>query len=108
MTTTAPVSTVQMVDLRGQYQRLQPEIDEAIQTCLEQADFINGASVRQFQQALADYLGAKQVITCANGTDALQLALMALNLQPGDEVVVPAFTYVAAAEAVALLGLTPV
>lgn len=99
---------IQMVDLRSQYLRLQTEIDAVISRCLLDTDFINGSYVKQFQQDLAEFMDVERVITCANGTDALQLALMGLGLRPGDEVIVPAFTYVAAAEAVALLGLTPV
>ncbi|GAA4400276.1 DegT/DnrJ/EryC1/StrS family aminotransferase [Nibrella viscosa] len=102
------IASIRMVDLHGQYQRLKADIDAAIQQCLDQTDFINGAYVRQFQRDLATYLQAEQVITCGNGTDALQLAFMALDLQPGDEVIVPAFNYVATAEVLTLLGLTPV
>ncbi|RRB12969.1 DegT/DnrJ/EryC1/StrS family aminotransferase [Larkinella knui] len=97
-----------MVDLKNQYLRLKTDIDEAIQHCLESADFINGHSVREFQRDLAAFLWANRVITCASGTDALQIALMGLGLKPGDDVIVPAFTDVAAVEAIALLGLTPV
>ncbi|MGA0557732.1 DegT/DnrJ/EryC1/StrS family aminotransferase [Larkinella sp. VNQ87] len=102
------VENIQMVDLKTQYQRLKPEIDAAIQQCLDRTDFINGGAVREFQQNLAAFLWANRVVTCANGTDALQLAMMGLGLKPGDEVIVPAFTYVATAEVIALLGLTPV
>lgn len=102
------VASIQMVDLHGQYLGLKADIDAAIQQCLDQTDFINGSYVRQFRQNLADYLQAERVITCGNGTDALQLAFMALGLQPGDEVIIPAFNYVATAEVVCLLGLTPV
>lgn len=102
------VASIQMVDLHGQYLRLKADIDAAIQQCLDQTDFINGSYVRQFQRDLANYLQAERVITCGNGTDALQLAFMALGLQPGDEVIVPAFNYVATAEVLKLLGLTPV
>ncbi len=97
-----------MVDLKGQYLRLKTEIDEAIQQSLDNADFINGTYVRDFQRDLAEYLSAGRVISCANGTDALQIAMMGLGLKPGDEVIVPAFTYVATAEVLALLGITPV
>lgn len=97
-----------MVDLVSQYQRLQPEIDQAIQEVCSTAAFINGPAVKTFEAHLSDYLGVKHVIGCANGTDALQIALMALDLDPGDEVIVPAFTYVATAEVIALLGLKPV
>jgi dTDP-4-amino-4,6-dideoxygalactose transaminase len=102
------VDTIQMVDLRQQYQRIKPAIDTAIQNCIDQAAFIRGAEVQQFEQALARHLRVGQVISCANGTDALQLAVMALGLKAGDEVIVPAFTYVATAEVVVLLGLIPV
>ena len=100
--------TIQMVDLKGQYQRIKHEIDSAIQDCIDQAAFIKGAKVTQFEQALSQYLKSSQVISCGNGTDAIQLALMSLDLKPGDEVIVPAFTYAAAAEVIALLGLVPV
>ena len=97
-----------MVDLKGQYKQIKAEIDSAIIACVESAEFINGKFIQQFAGNLAKYIGAKHVIPCANGTDALQIAMMALNLKPGDEVIVPAFTYVATAEVIALLGLTPV
>jgi len=100
--------SIQMVDLHTQYRRLKPEIDTAIQSVLNQSAFINGPQVQAFADHLAAYVGIPHVIPCANGTDALQVALMALGLQAGDEVIVPAFTYVAAAEAVAMLGMTPV
>ncbi|CAG4999762.1 UDP-2-acetamido-2-deoxy-3-oxo-D-glucuronate aminotransferase [Dyadobacter sp. CECT 9275] len=100
--------TIQMVDLTGQYQRIKPEIDAAIQDCIDQAIFIKGGKVTQFENQLAQYLDIEQVISCGNGTDAIQLAFMALGLKPGDEVIVPAFTYAAAAEVIALLGLVPV
>ena len=97
-----------MVDLHRQYVRLKPELDEAIQQVIDSCAFINGPQVKTFASHLADYLQVPYVIPCGNGTDALQIALMALELQPGDEVILPAFTYIAAVEAVALLGLTPV
>ena len=97
-----------MVDLHGQYYRLKKEIDIAMQAVIESSAFINGPQVRTFGDHLAGYLNIPYVIPCGNGTDALQIALMALELQPGDEVIVPSFTYVAAAEVIALLGLTPV
>lgn len=97
-----------MVDLITQYELIKNEIDAAIQECLESASFVKGKQVTQFQEALQRYLGVNNVIGCANGTDALQIALMALDLKPGDEVIVPAFTYVATAEVIGLLGLTPV
>ncbi|MBX2874531.1 MAG: DegT/DnrJ/EryC1/StrS family aminotransferase [Saprospiraceae bacterium] len=99
---------IQMVDLKTQYSRIQQEVDEAILEVIRSTAFINGPKVQSFKAAFGDYLGANHVIPCANGTDALQIALMALDLQPGDEVIVPAFTYVATAEVIALLRLTPV
>lgn len=97
-----------MVDLKGQYQKIKPEVDQAMIACVESAEFINGKLVNTFSENLAKYVGVKHVIPCANGTDALQIALMALDLKPGDEVIVPAFTYVATAEVIALLNLVPV
>jgi len=97
-----------MVDLKGQYMKIKPEVDAAIQDVIDNTAFINGPIVKEFAQNLSDYMGGCHVITCANGTDALQIALMALGLKPGDEVIVPAFTYVASAEVIGLLGLTPV
>ena len=99
---------IQMVDLKSQYMRIKPEVDAAIQEVIDSAAFINGPAVREFAQNLSDYMGGCHVVTCANGTDALQIALMALGLKPGDEVIVPGFTYVASAEVIGLLGLTPV
>lgn len=99
---------IQMVDLKRQYFRLQPEIDTAMQHVLQSGLFINGPQVKAFSGQLATYLSAPCVVPCGNGTDALQIALMGLDLQPGDEVIVPAFTYAAAVEVIALLGLTPV
>ena len=99
---------MQMVDVRGQYLNIKGEIDEGIQEVIDSCTFINGPKVREFQANLEAYLDVKHVIPCANGTDALQIALMALDLKAGDEVIVPAFTYVATAEVIALLGLTPV
>jgi UDP-2-acetamido-2-deoxy-ribo-hexuluronate aminotransferase len=99
---------IQMVDLKGQYERIKPTIDAAIQGVLDSTAFINGPQVKSFEKELAGYLGCNYVIGCANGTDALQIALMALGLKSGDEVIVPCFTYVATAEVIALLGLTPV
>lgn len=98
---------IQMVDLHGQYLKIQSAIDHAIQQVILHSAFIGGRYVAQFEESFKDYLGVHQVVTCGNGTDALQLALMALDLQPGDEVIVPGFTFVAPAEAVALLDLTP-
>ncbi|MRS60875.1 aminotransferase class I/II-fold pyridoxal phosphate-dependent enzyme [Larkinella terrae] len=97
-----------MGDLKTQYLRLKTEIDAAVQHCLDTTDFINGASVREFQQELAAFLWANRVVTCASGTDALQIALMGLGLKPGDEVILPVFTHVAVVEVVVLLGLSPV
>jgi UDP-2-acetamido-2-deoxy-ribo-hexuluronate aminotransferase len=102
------MKTIQMVDLQSQYQRIKPEIDEAISEVLESTKFIKGPQVDLFAQKLAKYTGAEYVIPCANGTDALQIAMMALNLKPGDEVITACFTYPATAEVIALLGLTPI
>lgn len=98
---------IQMVDLVGQYQKIKPEIDSAIQDVILQSAFINGTDVKEFRVALAEYNRVKHVIGCGNGTDALQIALMALGLQPGDAVIVPDFTFIATAEVVAVLGLKP-
>ncbi len=97
-----------MVDLVGQYNRIKPEIDEAVMEVLKSAYFIQGPQVKQFQQNLEKFLGVKHVIPCGNGTDALQVALMALDLKPGDEVITTSFTFIATAEVIALLKLTPV
>lgn len=102
------MSTIQMVDLHTQYKKIKEEVDRAVLDVLESSAFINGKPVGEFAQSLAQYLGVKHVIPCANGTDALQIALMALDLQPGDEVITPSFTYVATTEVVALLRLKPV
>lgn len=99
---------LQMVDLKRQYQNIKQEVDVAIQNVIDSTAFINGPEVKHFGQELAEYLGVKHVIPCANGTDALQIALMALGLQPGDEVITPSFTYIATVEVVALLRLKPV
>lgn len=99
---------IQMVDLKTQYLQLQEEIDTAVLEVLRSTAFINGPKVKSFQANLEDYLDVAHVIPCANGTDALQIAMMAIGLQAGDEVIVPAFTYVATAEVIALLGLKPV
>jgi len=101
-------TNIQMVDLKAQYRAMQEEVDAAIIDVVRSGAFINGPAVKTFQAGLEEYLGADYVIPCANGTDALQIALMALGLEPGDEVIVPAFTYVASAEVIALLRLTPV
>jgi UDP-2-acetamido-2-deoxy-ribo-hexuluronate aminotransferase len=102
------MSTIQMVDFRSQYDQIKAEVDAAIQEVIDTTAFINGPQVKAFGNALAEYSGAKHVITCANGTDALQVAMMALDFKPGDEVIVPAFTYVATVEVIAILGLKPV
>lgn len=96
---------IQMVDLKTQYLRLRHEIDPAIASVMESSAFIKGPDVRHFEEELQDYMGVKHVVTCANGTDALQLALMALGLKPGDEVITTNFTFIATVEVVALLGL---
>ncbi len=97
-----------MVDLKGQYQNIKSEVDNAIQSVIDRTQFIKGSDVKEFEQNLAEYLQVKHVISCANGTDALQIAMMALELKPGDEVIVPVFTYIATAEVIGLLGLVPV
>ncbi|AMM52012.1 Pleiotropic regulatory protein [Rufibacter sp. DG15C] len=102
------MNPLQMVDLKGQYQRLKPEIDAAMQAVVDSTAFINGPQVQSFAKSLGNYLHAQHVVPCANGTDALQIALMALDLPVGGEVIVPAFNYVATAEVIALLGLKPV
>ena len=99
---------IQMVDLKSQYNKIKAEVDGAIAEVIAGGQFIKGPQIRQFEEALAEELGVKHVIACANGTDALQIAMMALDLKPGDEVILPVFTYAATAEVVALLGLTPV
>lgn len=97
-----------MVDLQAQYRNIKPELDHAILEVLDNCNFINGAPVGQFARNLEKYLDVAHVIPCGNGTDALQIALMALGLQPGDEVITAPFTFVATAEVIALLGLKPV
>lgn len=97
-----------MVDLRSQYEQIKTEIDDAIQEVLNSCTFIKGGKVTSFQKNLETYLNVKHVIPVGNGTDALQIALMALGLKPGDEVITPTFTFIATAEVIALLGLTPV
>ena len=97
-----------MVDLKLQYAHIKEEVNTAIQEVLDTAAFINGKAVTDFADSLGEYLGTKHVIPCANGTDALQIAMMALDLQPGDEVITPSFTYIATTEVVALLRLKPV
>jgi UDP-2-acetamido-2-deoxy-ribo-hexuluronate aminotransferase len=99
---------INMVDLKRQYENIKGEIDAAIHEVIDTTAFINGPSVQQFQKDLEAYLGVKHVIPCANGTDALQVSMMALGLKPGDEVITTSFTFIATAEVIALLGLTPV
>lgn len=99
---------IQMVDLKSQYLKLKEEIDQAVLEVMESCAYINGPAVRTFQSHMEEYNDVKHVIPVANGTDALQIAFMALDLQPGDEVIVPAFTYVSTAEVIALLQLKPV
>jgi UDP-2-acetamido-2-deoxy-ribo-hexuluronate aminotransferase len=102
------MNKIQMVDLRNQYLSIKTEIDKGIQEVLDSCAFINGTAVYVFQKNLEQYLGVKHVIPCANGTDALQVSMMALNLKPGDEVITTSFTFIATAEVIALLHLTPV
>lgn len=97
-----------MVDLKSQYHRIKKEIDQAVIDCMGNTAFINGPAVKEFQSGLENYLDVKHVIPCANGTDSLQIAMMALGLERGDEVICPSFTYVATAEVIGLLGLIPV
>ncbi len=97
-----------MVDLKGQYEHIRTEVNAGIQEVIDSTAFIKGGKVNDFQAHLEQYLGVKHVIPVANGTDALQIAIMSLGLQPGDEVITPTFTFIATAEVVALLGLTPV
>ena len=99
-------TTFQIVDLKAQYQRLKPEIDSAIFKVLEDANFINGEPVKTFSKEIAEFVESPYFIPCANGTDALQIAYMALGLEPGDEVILPAFNYVATAEAAATTTTT--
>lgn len=99
---------IQMVDLKGQYQKIKERVDASVQEVIESTAFINGPEVHTFQKELEDYLGVKHVIPCANGTDALQIAMMGLGLEPGDEVITADFTFAATVEVIALLHLTPV
>ena len=99
---------IQMVDLKGQYQQIKERVDKSINEVIESAAFINGPEVHQFQKELEEYLNVKHVIPCANGTDALQIAMMGLGLKPGDEVITADFTFAATVEVIALLQLTPV
>jgi dTDP-4-amino-4,6-dideoxygalactose transaminase len=99
---------IQMVDTQTQYQKIKNEVDLAIKEVIDSSAFINGKIVQEFALNLAKYLDAKYLVPCANGTDALQIAMMGLNLEPGDEVITPSFTYIATTEVIALLKLTPV
>ncbi|SDB82671.1 DegT/DnrJ/EryC1/StrS family aminotransferase [Williamwhitmania taraxaci] len=102
------MENIVMCDLKGQYLKIKSEIDSGIQEVIDTTAFIKGEAVTHFQQELGTYLNSKHVIACGNGTDALQIALMALGLKPGDEVITPDFTFIATVEVVALMGLTPV
>jgi len=102
------MTPIRMVDLQGQYLKIKSEVDGEIQKVIDQTAFVNGPAVKEFQADLECYLDVKHVIPCANGTDALQCAMMALDLRPGDEVITTSFTFIATAEVIALLGLTPV
>ena len=101
-------TNIQMVDLMGQYSKIKEQIDSNIIKTIRSGKLINGPIVQEFSENLAKFIDVKHVIPCANGTDALQIAFMALELKPGDEVICPAWTYVATAEAAAILGLIPV
>ncbi len=102
------MENIQLVDLKNQYLKMEEEIDKAVLDVIKSTAYINGPEVKHFQADLEKYLNVKHVIPCGNGTDALQIALMALNIKPGDEVLTPSFTYVATCEVIALLGATPV
>src|SRR5688572_19523346 len=99
---------IQMVDLKSQYEKIKTEMDAAIGAVVSSTAYINGPAVKKFETELSVYLGCKHVIGCANGTDALQVACMALGLKPGDEVITTDFTFVATVEVLCLLGLKPV
>ena len=99
---------IQMVDLKGQYEPIKEQVNRTIQEVIDTTAFINGPEVHGFQKDLEDYLNVKHVIPCANGTDALQIAMMGLGLKPGDEVITADFTFAATVEVIALLQLTPV
>lgn len=99
---------IRMVDLKTQYDKIKPDVDAAIHEVIDSTSFINGPAVQRFQKNLEQYLGVKHVIPCANGTDALQVSMMALDLKPGDEVITVSFTFVATVEVIALLKLTPI
>jgi len=102
------MTNIKMVDLKSQYTKIKNEIDAAIQKVIDNTAFVKGEDVKLFEKNLSEYLKVSDVITCANGTDALQIALMALNLQPGDEIITADFTFIATVEVIALLGLKPV
>jgi dTDP-4-amino-4,6-dideoxygalactose transaminase len=102
------MDTIRMVDLASQYQKIKQDVDKGIAEVINSTAFINGPQVKQLQKELADYMGVKHAITCGNGTDALQIAMMALGLKPGDEVITSDFTFIATVEVIALLGLKPV
>ena len=102
------MTEIKMVDLKSQYEKIKKDINSSINHSLESTMFINGPVVSEFTDNLSKYLNVKHVIPCANGTDALQISLMSLDLSYGDEVICPAFTYIATAEVIALLGLKPV
>ncbi len=102
------MENIEMVDLKGQYEAIQEEVDEAIQSVIDNTAFINGSATHQLAAELEYYLGSKYVVPCGSGTDALQIALMSLDLSPGDEIITTPFTFVATAEVIALLGLKPV
>ena len=102
------MNNIKMVDLHGQYLKIKKEVDNAIQGVIDSTAFIRGDDVLQFQDELSDYMGVKHCIACGNGTDALQVSLMALDLQPGDEVITTPFTFIATVEVISLLGLKPV
>lgn len=99
---------IQMVDLKGQYKDIKNQVNTSFEEVIKNTSFINGPEVKQFQQDLEEYLAVKHVIPCANGTDALQIAMMGLDLKPGDEVITADFTFAATVEVIALLQLTPV
>src|ERR1044072_5985799 len=99
---------IQMVDTRTQYHKIKSKVDQAVVDVMESSAFINGQVVQDFSNNLSAYLGAAYTVPCANGTDALQIAMMALDLEPGDEVITTSFTYIATIEVIALLRLTPV
>ncbi len=103
-----PMKKIQMVDLKGQYSKIKDEVDSSVLEVLDSTAYINGPKVHEFQKNLESYLGVKHVIPCANGTDALQIAMMGLGLKPGDEVITADFTFAATVEVIALLQLTPV